>query len=164
VYVLDISISMLNRLEPAKRELRANLASLQPFESFDIVGFCSEAQPFRNAMVPATPENLQQANGFLNQLTFCNGTNLQKALRSALKRPRVNLVVIITDGVPNLGRTKTSDLTKIARDLNRTGARIFTVGLVGRDPEGKDRTFEASQLLEQLARESNGQFKITPLG
>jgi Mg-chelatase subunit ChlD len=164
VYVLDISASMLNRLAKARAELRAAMATLQPSETFDIVAFFGDIRVFRGAQVAATPENIAAAGVFLDGLDFEEGTNFEKALLSALGRRGVNLVVLITDGVPTVGQTKWKKLTKEIREANRSRARIFTIGLVGQDPQGKDRSFEAKRLLQQISGDSGGQSKLFPLG
>jgi Ca-activated chloride channel family protein len=163
IYVLDISLSMVTRLKRARQEVHDALATLQPEESFSIIAFSNDITVFRSALVPATPANVEQANTFLDDLRFQDGTNLEKALRAALAQPGVNLVVVITDGVPTQGQRNWKKLTRLVRSLNRSKARIFTIGLVGLDPFGKDRTFEAARLLQQISQDSNGEFKVFPL-
>jgi len=164
VYVVDVSSSMIERIGKAKRELHAALSTLRPEESFDIVAFFADIQVFRGSQVPPTPDNIGAANAFVDKLDLEDGTNLEKAMLSALRRPGINLVVLITDGVPTQGQTKWKKLTREFKAENRNGARIFTIGLVGKDPFGKDQTFAASRLLQQIANDSNGEFKLYPLG
>ena len=154
---------MVTRLKRARQELRDALSTLQPAESFNIIAFSNDITVFRNGLVPVTPASVAQANTFLDGLRFEKSTNLEKALVSALQQSGVNLVVVITDGVPTQGQTNYKKLTRRIRSLNRNKARIFTIGLVGLDPFGKDRTFEAARLLEQISRDSQGEFKVYPL-
>lgn len=148
-----------DRLARARSEVSTALDTLRPEESFDIVAFFADIKPFRGFQVPATPENIAAGKGFLDGLDVEDGTNFEKALLSALQRRGVNLVVFITDGVPTQGQRNWKKLTRLVREANRNRTRIFTVGLVGRDPDGKDRTFEAARLLQQLSSDSNGLFK-----
>jgi Ca-activated chloride channel family protein len=155
---------MTKRLNQARQELRNALSGLQPHETFDIVAFSDDVKAFRGSMVPANAASIKQAHQFLDELRFVGGTNLSKAMERALSRPGVNLVVVITDGVPSQGLLRFKSITREIRKLNTQRARIFTIGLVGKDPFGEDRTFEAARLLEQISKDSGGEFKIYPLG
>jgi Mg-chelatase subunit ChlD len=164
VYLLDISLSMPTRIERAKDELRNALATLAPGESFDIVAFCARRHTFDSELVEATPKTIADGNEFLDSLSLDEGTDLQSALYQALDVPGVNTVVVITDGVPTVGETNFGKIARHARQHNRQHAKIFTIGLVGKNPDGSDDSFEASWLLRQLAKESGGQCKLVELG
>ncbi|WP_123580611.1 VWA domain-containing protein [Abditibacterium utsteinense] len=160
VYVLDISRSMEPRIERARRELSDALAGLQPQESFNIVAFYGRFQLFKQKLLDVNPQNIAQAGAFLDSLRLDNGTNLERAMEKALGTRGVNVVVVITDGVPTYGEQDFDKLARRVRQLNKSKARIFTVGLVGKDPEGIDQTFEATRLLQQIAKESGGEFRL----
>lgn len=164
IYVLDISFSMEPRIARAKQELRDALATLQPEESFNIVAFFGKVKWFSKDLTPVTPSGIAQANAFLDGLQLDGGTNLEKALQRALKTPKVNVVVVITDGVPTYGERNFDKLALRVRALNVSHARIFTVGLVGKSPDGTDSSFEASRLLEKIAQENEGAFRLVALG
>jgi len=165
VYVLDISTSMYigNRIDRARQELRDALSALQPNESFDIVAFYKTVSVFRGAMIPATPANIAQGKGFLDSLQLQGGTNVEAGLTAALKRPGVNVIVLISDGVPTYGVESPKSMSRLVKRLNKNKARIFTVGLTGKQPNGKDATFEATELLQRISRETNGEFKVIPI-
>jgi uncharacterized protein with von Willebrand factor type A (vWA) domain len=107
-----------------------------------------------------------------------NGTNLERALNTALSTKGVNVVVVITDGEPTYGvgssasekdtpaqRQRNFDkLARLVRERNRTGAQIHTVALVGRNSDGTTENFEAARLLENIAAQNGGQFKQITLG
>ena len=177
VYVLDISLSMETRMRNAERELRAALGELQNGESFGIVTFYGKTKVFNPRLVPATPQSVAGANSWLDRQRLNSGTNLEKALKAALSIPGVNVVVLITDGAPTYGVGSSKDeatpaeiaanfdrLAQRVRELNRFGARIDTVGLVGKNPDGSDDSFEATRLLQTIARESGGQSKLVSSG
>ena len=83
----------------------------------------------------------------------------------ALSMPDVNEVILLTDGVPHgEGETDFTKLARLIREHNRSHARISTVGLVGKNPDGTDDSFAAAQLLEEIARDSGGAAKVVPLG
>lgn len=164
VYILDVSGSMISRINRAERELREALAGMGPDESFDIIAFSDGTQPFDTKLVPATPANVSQANEFLNSLRVLHGTNFEMALRQAFALSGVNVVFIITDGMPSVGETDTKKLLRLTRHLNQGRARIYTVGLVGKDPAGEGDPFEAADFLRQMSRDSGGESKIVTLG
>ncbi len=147
------------RIERAQRELSAALAGLQPQESFNIVAFYGRFQLFSQKLVDVNPQTISQANAFLNGLRLDNGTNLERALQKALGTRGVNVVVVITDGIPTYGEQDFDKLARRVRQLNKLKARIYTVGLVGKNPDGTDQSFEATRLLQQIAQESNGEFR-----
>lgn len=155
---------MTTRIDRARQELRTALATLQPGESFDIIAFGGDQREFSDILLPAGPGSIQEANRFLDKLAFIPGTDLQDALYEALAVNEVNVIVLITDGVPTVGET---DFAKIARHIrkhNRPHARIYTIGLVGKNPDGTDQSFQAAQLLRQLAVDSGGDSRLIPLG
>ncbi len=164
VYVLDISGSMVSRISRADSEIRKALAGLRPDETFDIIAFNSDVQPFNTELSPATPSMVRQASVFLSTLQVTDGTNLEGAMIAALALPDVNEVVLLTDGVPTIGEQDFGTLARLIRRRNRTRARISTVGMVGRNPDGTDDSFEAAHLLQQIAADSGGASKIVPLG
>lgn len=164
VYVLDTSGSMTSRIDRARQELRDSLAGLQPGESFDIITFSDKVRTFDGQMDPATPEMVRRADYFLGTLQVIGGTNLDDALGRALSMQGVNVVFVMTDGVPTQGETNFRKIARNVRALNSSHARIYTVGLVGKNPDGTDDSFEATGLLQQISRESGGVSKIVPLG
>ena len=158
VYVLDVSWSMEPRIDRAENELRAALKTLQPNESFGIVALYKKTRVLEKQLLPATPANIAQANRFLNKLILGDGTNVEGAMMRALSMRGVNVVVLITDGVPNYGEADFDNLARRVRALNTQKARIFTVGLVGKNPDGSDDSFLATRLLENIALQNNGEF------
>ena len=165
VYILDISASMESRIAQARREIAAAIDSLQSGETFDIVAFDERGQSFRSDLVPATSANIRDAKDYLNDLQLGPGTNLEAALKIALKIPGANVIVLVTDGVPTVGEQSWRKLEKLARDLNRGDtARIYAIGLVGKNPDGTDDSFEATKLLQKLSADSGGKSTIYSLG
>lgn len=164
VYVLDISGSMTSRIDRAEAELRHALNGLRPDETFNIVIFSDAVRTFDNGMAPATPDRVRQAEGFLSRLQVAGGTNLEGAMTQALSLPDVNEVVLLTDGVPTVGETDFHKLAREIRRLNSRHARISAVGMVGKNPDNTDDSFEAAQLLQEIARDSGGTAKVVTLG
>ena len=164
VYVLDISLSMRTRITRARTELLSALDGLGPDESFDIIVFGADTQEFDRALVPATASAKSQAHFFLGTLLLMEGTNLDAALTTALAVPNVNEVFLITDGVPTEGETDWDKLSRRVRGLNTAHAEIDAIGLVGRDPDGVDKSFEGARLLQKLTADSGGHYRQVTLG
>ncbi len=151
-FVLDVSGSMQGgKIEQARSALVFFLKSLDGDDRFNIVPFSTEARPFAPAPVRATPENLTKALAFARGLEARGGTNLAEALDTALApEPAEGLVpilVLLTDGLPTVGRTSPKEILASVRKRNRARARIFVLG-VGYDVN----TF----LLDSLSRETKG--------
>jgi Mg-chelatase subunit ChlD len=133
-------------------------------ESFNIVAFYGRTQRFHPQLVPATPQNVARGKGFLESLQLDKGTNLEKAMQQSFAARGANVMVVITDGVPTYGERNFDKLAQRIRALNKNRARIFSVGLVGRNPDGTDNSFEAARLLQQIARDSNGAYRQVTVG
>lgn len=165
VYVVDVSGSMVSRIDTTRSELVAALDTLTSDESFNLIAFSDKVHAFdEGRLETATRDNVALAKQWLEFQRPDSGTDLQDALLRALKMPDVNVVVVITDGVPTVGET---NFEKIARNVtrrNRNHARIYTVGLIGKNPDGSDDRFEATRLLTRLADESGGTHKFVVLG
>jgi Mg-chelatase subunit ChlD len=174
VYLLDISGSMAmtegvfggqSRLQRAREELDRQLGSLGPGETFSMIAFADGTLLFRPQLVSATAANVQDAERFLDGLTPDGDTDLEDALDAALAMPGVNVVYVITDGVPRTpdhDYTKPKDFDALASRIdnaNRQNARVFAIGLLGPNPDGTDESAQASALLEQIASDSGGTFK-----
>jgi len=165
VYVIDVSGSMVSRIERVKDEMRKSLSGMLSGESFTILAFGDRVQSYDTALEPATKENITQAKTWLSTLTLQEGTDLQSGLYAALDTDGVNVIILMTDGVPTEGET---DFDKIAKDIKKKNhnikARIYTVGMVGKNPDGTDDSFEATKLLQRLSKDSDGEFELRTVG
>ena len=85
-------------------------------------------------------------------------------MAKALALPEVNEVILLTDGVPTEGETDFKALAREIRRMNPSHARISAVGMVGKNPDGTDDSFEATQLLQQIAHDSGGTSKVVTVG
>jgi len=156
VYVLDISGSMSSRIDRVEMEVRRALRGLRPGETFNIVAFSDEVRTFDTSMAPAAPDLVRKASAYLDTLEVGGGTNLEGAMAKALSLPGVNEVVLLTEEFPRIAR-------EINR-FNRQRARISAVGMIGKNPDGTDDSFEAAHLLQQIARDSGGVAELVTVG
>lgn len=161
---------MKPRIDRAAGELTNAMKSLQSGETFSIVAFSHAARRFTKQLVPAEPNSIAQANQWLDRMPLDYGTDLEKALRQAFSMRGVNVVVLITDGVPTVGEKNFGKLISHIRELNISHARIDTIGLQGDNVDPDDPSpdkvakahqedLEATDLLRQIARDSGGGFK-----
>ncbi|MEP6492028.1 MAG: VIT domain-containing protein [bacterium] len=153
--VLDVSGSMQGRkMEQARAAGHQLLGTLRTDDRFRLIDFSSDVRTFRDEFVPASSTNLREAGRYLDALEAQGGTNIEGALREAVRPPTANgrlpLVLFITDGEPTVGEQRPDRLAAVAGDATgRPGAqrRIFTFGL------GSDVNVS---LLEQLALGGRG--------
>jgi len=153
--VLDVSGSMSGRkIEQARAAGRQLLATLRPADRFRLIDFSSDVRTFQNDFVSATDANVRQATRYLDALDASGGTNIEGALREAMRPAvadgRLPIILFLTDGEPTIGETQPDRLATIASDANartRDSRRIFTFGL------GSDVNVS---LLETLALEGRG--------
>jgi Ca-activated chloride channel family protein len=153
--VLDVSGSMQGRkMEQARAAGKQLLATLRPEDRFRLIDFSSDVRTFRDEFVPATSTNLREANRYLDALEAQGATNIEGALREAVRPAvtsgRLPLVLFMTDGEPTVGEKAADRLANLASDASARGGaqrRIFTFGL------GSDVNVS---LLEQLSLEGRG--------
>jgi len=153
VFVLDTSGSMRDgdKMKKAVAALSFGVKGLGSEDRFDIVSFATEARPWREHLVNASPENVAAAVKHLENLDATGGTAIHEALAAGLKlcasdgdRPRY--LVFLTDGLPTVGVTSEEEILKLAR-AGKSECRVFTFG-VGYDVN--------APLLDQLAEAGRG--------
>jgi len=136
VLLLDISLSMQwDKLERSYGAMESVLRSLRPTDSFSLLLFNQDVTLFRPQPIAATPEAVQQALDFVKSNRLRGGTDLGKALASALAQassPQASLY-LFTDG--NSDRGETVLTRKIAaayaaawRKSTHPRTNIFAVG------------------------------------
>jgi Ca-activated chloride channel family protein len=153
--VLDVSGSMSGRkIEQARTAGRQLLGTLRPSDRFRLIDFSSDVHSFRDDFVRATDDNVRDATRYLNALEANGGTNIEGALREALRAEpvsgRLPVILFVTDGEPTIGDSNPDHLAAMASDANARSSiarRIFTFGL------GSDVNVS---LLDQLALDGRG--------
>jgi Ca-activated chloride channel family protein len=152
LFVLDTSGSMAGeKIDQAKGALRYCVNSLKPNDSFGLITFATEAASFREALIPASKENVAAAREFIDKIEARGGTAINEALLLALKTIKgakgLPMIVFLTDGLPTIGETNTEAILKNIAGGNADKARLFAFG-VGYDVN--------TQLLDKLAEENRG--------
>lgn len=153
VFVFDRTGSMSGKkIEQAKGALTYCLSHLNANDRFNVVMFNEDASWFKPNMVSATKANIQNATAMVDNLDARGGTNIDKALRSALQQFPAGLtanqgkpyVIFLTDGVPTVGITDTNAILKNMKLTNKRDISIFAFG-VGDDVN--------AQFLDQLTQD-----------
>lgn len=148
VLVLDTSGSMdAVKMDQARKALKHCLSNLNSGDRFAIVPFSTTVRKYRDSLVEANSEQIDNAKKYVDGLKAGGGTAIQAALDAALElrsndEGRSFTVVFFTDGQPTIGEMKPERIVKNVSDKNSKNTRIFTFG-VGDDVN--------AALLDQLA-------------
>lgn len=136
--VIDASDSMgENKLEFAKAAAISLVDRLKPKDRLTVVSFASEVMVHINA-VTVTPENLDRINAEITALrpqgrTFLSGgllAGVECVERVAKKFPQMTpRVILLSDGMANVGSTDHSELFKLAGELRTRGVMTSILGL-----------------------------------
>ena len=128
VFVLDTSGSMSGfPIEKAKESMALALDGLHPRDTFNLITFSGDTHILFPNPVPATPENRRLAREFLSSRSGGGGTEMMKAIRTALAPSdapeRTRVVCFMTDG--EVG----NDLEILAEVQRHPNARVFAFGI-----------------------------------
>jgi len=135
VLVLDVSGSMdAVKMEQARKALRYCLGNLNPKDRFGVVSFATSVRKYREALVEASPEQIENARKWVDGLKPGGGTAMQAALDAAVDlrtkdEGRSFTVVFFTDGQPTLGEMKPDNILKNVASRHSSNTRLFTFGV-----------------------------------
>ena len=155
-FVLDRSGSMAGqKIALAKQAIADSIVRLQADDRFAVVTYDDVIDVVIRSTA-ATSEAKNDAIALLRRIEARNGTNLADGwLRGAeqvalnLKAEGVNRVLLLTDGLANIGITNPEELARHASELRARGVQTSTFG-VGAD-------FDEA-LLQQMATNGGGNF------
>jgi Ca-activated chloride channel family protein len=128
VFVLDTSGSMSGfPIDKAKETMKLALDSLYPSDTFNLITFAGDTNILFPEPVPATRENLEKAQKFLETREGGGGTEMMKAIRASLepsdKQDHVRIVCFMTDGYVG------NDMEIIGEVQKHPNARVFSFGI-----------------------------------
>ncbi|MEP6847651.1 MAG: marine proteobacterial sortase target protein [Acidobacteriota bacterium] len=128
VFVLDTSGSMDGfPIEKAKEAMKMSLDGLNPQDTFNLITFAGDTSVLFEKPVPATPENRKKAQAFLATREGGGGTEMMKAIKTALDpsdaQDHIRIVCFMTDG--EIG----NDAEIIAEIQKHPNARVFSFGI-----------------------------------
>lgn len=159
-FVIDTSGSMQdgNKIEQARKALSYCVSQLHEADRFNIIRFSTETERFRDTLVSASKQNVEDARNWIGKLEARGGTNISEALGTAISMApsgddskttggaqRICTIVFITDGLPTVGVTDAGRILEEMKSKNTKNVRIFAFG-VGYDVNTK--------LLDRLADET----------
>ncbi len=152
VFTADVSSSMEGaRIEQLKQALHEFLKYLQPDDKFNIITFGTSVTSFRDDLVVASYDNLEDATAFVTDIGALGLTNINDALTTSLSQSftedYANMIVFLTDGYPTWGETWVPNIINNVKNANSKDVRIFSFG-VGEDV--------SQPLLVQMAVENGG--------
>ncbi len=150
IFVIDHSGSMENenKMIQARDAFKYCLTLLNRDDKFNIVIFDDRIKAYKEELISASRENIKKASDFIDYTYPDGSTNIYKSLLEALrlfrdnKRPKV--IVLLTDGMHNVGSFDYDEIVK----SNKYGARIFTFGVGPVD----------NTLMERVAKMNRGDF------
>ena len=158
IFVLDTSGSMWGfPLEMAKKTIARALDNLRPEETFNLITFSGDTRILFPQAVPATAENIKAAKVVLAGAYGGGGTEMMKAIRTALGddaaagkpvtalTPPLRVVCFMTDGYVG------NDAEIVAAVQKHPEARVFAFGI---------GTAVNRFLLSKMAEEGHGEVEF----
>ncbi len=135
--VLDRSGSMEGaKIEKARQAACAALDRLEPDDVFSLVVFDNHTQLLLEPARAGSREHREELKARINGIRPGGGTAIYagvqlgaEQVRKFLDPERVNRVILLSDGLANVGPSRTSDLTALGRDLSANGLSVTTIGL-----------------------------------
>ena len=109
LYVVDASGSMLLHLSSVLVELERSLRTLHPKQEFGILFFQQDkaiAVPPKNALVPATAQNITKAMHWINtsgKIIPSGSSNPINALKTAIRR-KPDVIYLLSENITGSGR------------------------------------------------------------
>ena len=127
VFILDNSGSMSGgKIQTLTKGVSKVLGKMNPNDRYRIITFNNTAHDFTSGYKKATTENVNQTIGSINSIVANNGTNLYEGLKMGYTRlddDRTTNVILVTDGVANVGETAHRAFIDL---LNKYDVRLFT--------------------------------------
>lgn len=147
LFVLDISGSMQGKYATLAAGVEKALGKMRPNDRFRLILFNNSARELTNGYVNATPEAVIHYSQQLAAVQPGDGTNLYDGLKlglRSLEADRSSAVVLVTDGVANVGETAQKRFLEL---LKTKDVRLFTF-IMGNSAN--------RPMLEALTHHSNG--------
>ena len=126
VFILDISGSMNGKYATLANGVKKALHKLPANDRFKIVLFNIQASELTSGYTLATKENVNHYTNQVRQVSPSNGTNLFGGINlglSSIDADRPTGIILVTDGVANVGETQHTKLVKLTQ---KSDLRFFT--------------------------------------
>lgn len=127
VFVVDTSGSMSGfPIEKSKEVIKLALDGLNPRDTFNLITFAGDTHILFPKPVPATEANVHRAQQFLLGRSGGGGTEMMKAIRTALapgEADHIRIVCFLTDGYVG------NDMEIVDEVKRYSNARVFSFGV-----------------------------------
>ncbi|NXP35308.1 ITIH3 inhibitor, partial [Leiothrix lutea] len=160
IFVLDTSGSMSGReIEQTKEALLKILDDIKEDDFFNFILFDSEISTWKETLIKATPENLDEARKFVRQISAGGMTNLHGGLmrgidilnaaheENLVPKRSASIIIMLTDGQPNVGVSNTHEIEKAVKAAIGGRYTLYNLGF----GSGVDYGF-----LERMALDNKG--------
>jgi Ca-activated chloride channel family protein len=133
-FVMDTSGSMAGeKIEQARQTLAFCLSKLKPQDRFNVIRFSTDVETLYEDPVAATPAAIERAVAFAKALEPAGGTAIGPALDRALiqkfSKDQPHQIIFVTDGIPTVGDTETTQILQMVKTKTPKGARVFVFGV-----------------------------------
>ncbi|NWZ33591.1 ITIH3 inhibitor, partial [Brachypodius atriceps] len=160
IFVLDTSGSMNGReIQQTKEALLKILKDIKEDDFFNFILFNSEVSTWKETLIKATPENLDEARKFVRQISAQGMTNLHGGLmrgidilnaaheENLVPKRSASIIIMLTDGQPNVGISSTQEIEKAVKKAIDGRYTLYNLGF----GSGVDYGF-----LERMALDNKG--------
>lgn len=155
--VLDRSGSMEGaKIEKARQAAAMAVDKLNDDDFFSLVTYDSETNVLIEPQRVGNRDNREELKARIHRIQPGGSTALRsgvvlgaKQVRQKFEKERVNRVILLSDGIANVGPSRPSDLASLGRELRSDGISVSTVGL------GDDYN---EDLMTALAEASNANY------
>ncbi|XP_032066898.1 inter-alpha-trypsin inhibitor heavy chain H3-like isoform X2 [Thamnophis elegans] len=159
-FVIDVSGSMSGgKIRQAKNALTKIVEDLKEEDHFNIILFESSVSKWKDHLIQATPENVNQSKEFISQINAWGGTNFNDGLLTGIEvlnkahetksvpERSASLVITLSDGEANVGVSNPREIQENAKNATKGKHPIYNLGF------GYDVDYG---FLERIATENNG--------
>ncbi|KAK9406272.1 inter-alpha-trypsin inhibitor heavy chain H3-like [Crotalus adamanteus] len=159
-FVIDVSGSMSGqKIRQAKEALTKIVEDLKEEDHFSIILFESSISTWKDNLIQATPENMNQSKEFISHIRASGGTNFNDGLLTGIEmlnnahenksvpERSASLVIMLSDGEANIGVSNPRDIQENAKNAAKGKYPIYSLGF------GYDVDYA---FLERLSIENNG--------
>ncbi|XP_074691934.1 inter-alpha-trypsin inhibitor heavy chain H3-like [Strix aluco] len=160
IFVIDISGSMSGReIEQTREALLKILDDIKEDDFFNFILFGSEVRTWKETLIKATPENLDEARKFVRGIDTAGMTNLHGGIMRGIDmlnaahegnlvpKRSASIIIMLTDGQPNVGVSNTQDIQAHVKKAIEGKYPLYNLGF----GYGVDYNF-----LEKMALENKG--------
>ncbi|XP_065543266.1 inter-alpha-trypsin inhibitor heavy chain H3-like [Lathamus discolor] len=160
IFVIDISGSMSGReISQTREALLKILDDMKEDDFFNFILFGSEVHTWKETLIKATPENLDEARKFVRGIDTRGMTNLHGGIMRGIDmlnaahegnlvpKRSASIVIMLTDGQPNVGISNTQEIQAHVKKAIEGKYPLYNLGF----GYGVDYNF-----LEKMALENKG--------